>query len=105
MIGSYPALRSAYRCLLAAAFPYSGSRDAIGPQSLVRLCAAVCCFCFPRSPRGSFPSPHRAKLRLLSHIMELSAAGDRVFAAEAILKRRVRKVSVFLISGRFAACD
>lgn len=25
--------------------------------------------------------------------MELSAAGDRIFAAEAILKRRVRKVS------------
>lgn len=25
--------------------------------------------------------------------MELSAVGDRVFAAEAILKRRVRKVS------------
>lgn len=28
--------------------------------------------------------------------MELSAAGDRVFAAEAILKRRVRKVSLFI---------
>uniref|UniRef100_A0A671LJ46 Chromobox protein homolog 6-like n=1 Tax=Sinocyclocheilus anshuiensis TaxID=1608454 RepID=A0A671LJ46_9TELE len=27
--------------------------------------------------------------------MELSAAGDRVFAAEAILKRRIRKVSVY----------
>lgn len=25
-------------------------------------------------------------------MMELSAAGDRIFAAEAILKRRVRKV-------------
>lgn len=32
--------------------------------------------------------------------MELSAAGDRVFAAEAILKRRIRKVSVFIINTR-----
>lgn len=97
---------SAYRCILAAAFPYSESRHVtLSAHSYWSSCARL-------SAVSVFPDHRGAAFRLLTgqsvvscpRLMELSAAGDRVFAAEAILKRRVRKVRVFSVSERFAAC-
>ena len=65
----------------------------------VRLCVRMC-VCLSHSLARADSSawrPERGKHRQVAPVrawkMELSAVGDRVFAAEAILKRRVRKVS------------
>ncbi|KAK1146742.1 hypothetical protein AOXY_G35645 [Acipenser oxyrinchus oxyrinchus] len=47
-------------------------------------------------PSPGFPRQRRSRVRLLILVclgwkMELSAVGERVFAAESIIKRRVRK--------------